>query len=66
MVDPREAQDNYVPPASWVRTMPTALPVPDPPTPPCDGSYTDQWESTEAIHGSLVDLDNDGFLDIND
>ena len=26
-------------------------PVPDLPTPPCDGSYTDPWESTEAIHG---------------
>ncbi len=28
-------------------------PVPDLPTPPCDGSYTDPWESTEAIHGKL-------------
>ena len=26
-------------------------PVPDLPTPPCDGSYTEPWESTEAIHG---------------
>ena len=27
--------------------------VGDVPVPPCDGSYTDQWESTDAIHGPL-------------
>ena len=24
-----------------------------PPTPPCDGSYTDPWECAEALHGPL-------------
>ena len=29
-------------------------PVPDAPVPPCDGSYTDPWESTEGVHGAVA------------
>ena len=33
-------------------------PVGDVPVPPCDGSYTEPWESTEAVHGAATRDEN--------
>ena len=67
MVDPREAQDNYERACeshheacqthldasrAWGRDYADMeYPLPPPPSPPCDGSSTDSWESLEALHG---------------
>jgi len=69
MVDPREAQDNYERACeahheACEAHLAVALvcgrdyadehcPVPPSPAPPCDGSYTDPWESVEALHGPV-------------
>ena len=46
-----------VAPLRFVGTRPLTERVLDrvdrPPTPPCDGSYTDPWEGAEALHGPL-------------